>query len=112
MFNMKQVINTLRSPDIVEKTSMAWNLGGPSIYNDHLTYMRQHPKDLFACQVYMTKIYKTFNCDVFYPLKSWNNVIGRFKELPVSDDIPYPLGQMIKDDENVDISFHVFELIN
>ena len=58
----------------------------------------------------MTKIYKTFNCDAFYPLKTWNNVIGRFKELPVSDDIPYPLGQIVKDDGKVDISFHVFEL--
>ena len=91
---------------------MAWNLGGPSIYKDHLDYISQHEhsKDIMACQVYMTKIYKTFNCDAFYPLKTWNNVIGRFKELPVSDDIPYQLGQIVKDDGNVDISFHVFEL--
>ena len=30
--------------------------------------------------------------------------------ITVSDDIPYPLGQKIKDDGNVDISFHVYEL--
>ena len=57
----------------------------------------------------MTKIYKKFNCDTFYPLKTWNAVIDKFEELNSSDDIPYPLKQIVKDDGNIDISFHVYD---
>ena len=100
----------MQSPEVLQKTDTAWNLGGPNIYKDQLDHIKNQSKALFRSKVYITKIYKTFNCDAFYPLKTWNNVIGRFKELPVSDDVPYPLAQIIKDDGNVDISFHVFEL--
>ena len=100
----------MQSAEILEKTDTAWNLGGPSIYKDHLDHIKNQSKTLFRSKVYITKIYKTFNCDVFYPLETWNTVIDKFRELTVSDDIPYPLGQKIKDDGNVDISFHVYEL--
>ena len=94
----------------MEKTDTAWNLGGPSIYKDQLDHIKDQSKALFRCKVYITKIYKTFNCDVFYPLEIWNSVIDKFRELDVYDEIPYPLGKKIKDDGNVDISFHVYEL--
>ena len=57
----------------------------------------------------MTKVYKTFQCDVFYPIQTWDNLKHRFRELDVCDDIP-ELGQIINDDGNVKISFHVYEL--
>ena len=59
----------------------------------------------------MTKIYKTFQSDVFYPMKIWNQTKKQFRELDVCEDIP-DLGNVIKEDENINISFHVYELNN
>ena len=59
----------------------------------------------------MTKIHKTFKSDVFYPLNTWNETKQLFRELEVCDEIPN-LGQVIQEDENVNISFHVYELNN
>jgi hypothetical protein len=59
----------------------------------------------------MTKIYKTFKCDAMYPIKTWNEARKQFSELEFCEQIP-DLGQIINEDQNVNISFHVYELNN
>lgn len=59
----------------------------------------------------MTKIYKTFQSDAFYPMKTWNQTKQQFRELDVCEDVP-DLGNVIKEKEDISISFHVYESKN
>ena len=100
----------LRLPEFTERLDLAWNLGGPGIYQDQLEYLHARlPKEVMISRVYMTKVHKKFECDAFYPIKTWNKVKDNFVELSVCDDIPM-LQKKVVDEENVSISFHVYEL--
>ena len=92
-----------------QKVKEAWNIGGPGLYQEHLDKLENYSKDIRDLKIYMTKIYKTFECDAFYPIQAWHRLQGRFQELTVCDDIPH-LGQIITDNGNVKMSFHVYEL--
>ena len=60
----------------------------------------------------MTKVHQIFPCDVFYPMQTFNTLRPRFRELQICNEHPYQLGQIISDDGDVKISFHVYELNN
>ena len=104
------MVDLLRSPDLTERIEMAWNLGGPGLYQEHLEYLQKQPLEtVVQSRIYMTKVHKTFKSDVFYPTKIWSEIKHQFRELDVCDDIP-DLNQVINEDDNVNISFHVYEL--
>ena len=88
---------------------MAWNIGGPGLYEAQFEYLKEHPRHTHQFRIYMTKIYKDYDCDVFYPTETWNEILHNFRELKISEDVQ-DLGQIINDDGNVAISFHVYEL--
>ena len=99
----------LRLPEFTERLDLAWNLGGPGIYQDQLEYLHARPEEVDSFRVYITKVYKMFGCDAFYPIKTWNKVKDNFVELSVCDDVPM-LQKKVVDKENVSISFHVYEI--
>ena len=99
----------MRDTNFKQDVSDAWNIGGPGLYQEQLEYLEKQPNDVEKFRVYMTKIYKTFPCDVFYPIQTWNRLKYKFQELKLCDGIPH-LGQIINDNDDVQISFDVYEL--
>ena len=72
---------------IKKNVKEAWNIGGPGLYEEHLEHLEHHPENNQNVKIYMTKIYKDFACNVFYPMKTWNRLQAKFQELTASDDI-------------------------
>ena len=101
----------LATPSMKELVSEAWNIGGPSVYDDQLNSLATNDNYLTdgKFRVYMTNIQHSYNCDIFYPMKTWHSVRHHFKELKVCTEVP-EVGSVIKDSGGVTYCIQAFEI--
>jgi dihydrofolate reductase len=52
--------------EINSKISQAWNIGGPSLYEDHILDCQDSK---YPGKLHLTQLEQTFDCDTFYPMK-------------------------------------------
>ena len=98
----------MRSSSIKESVSEAWNIGGAGVYKEQLDLLAKHRKPEGKFRVYMTKIRHSYNCDLYYPMSTWNVVQSHFRELTFCKEVP-ELGHIIEEHDGINYSIHAYE---
>ena len=91
--NWSQVTDQVRN--LNDKITEAWNIGGPYIYKTQMD--NNIEKRQFHGKIYLTKLYATYDCDVFYPIE----FSKQFKCVESSE---------LLEENNIKLQFFTYEL--
>ncbi|KAJ8976693.1 hypothetical protein NQ317_018206 [Molorchus minor] len=90
--SLEECIKRLESDEFHGKWETVWVIGGSNIYKDSM-----ESEHFF--RLYLTKIFKTYDCDTFFP-----NMPGNVKK--VSDpDVP----EEVQKEDDVEFVYHIYQ---